>query len=124
MSFLGFGKREDPGLERQRQGIALVSAEFKALQNQLAGLPELKASFASVWEDVPELDEVQAKMPAMADLIGMLQSRAETAKAELANFDESITMIAREVGYGQGLLEKLSVTLLTKQGLVASPDRG
>lgn len=31
-------------------------------------------------------------------------------------------MIGYEVGYGQGLLEKLTVTLMTKQGLAASDN--
>jgi hypothetical protein len=122
MSFLGFGRRVDPGLDRQRQAVAHVSAEFAALEQQLAGLPELKASFASVWEDVPELGEVQTKMSSMRELISLLQSRAAAARSELSNFDEPITMVAREIGYGQGLLENLAVTLVTKRGLAASRE--
>jgi hypothetical protein len=122
MGLLGFGRRADAGLQRQRQAIAQVSAEFANLDERFAGLPELRASFASVWEDAPEVEELGAKMPKMRELIGMFQLRADQAKGELQNFDEPITFLAREIGYGQGLLEKLSVTLLTKQGLAASRD--
>ena len=123
MSFLGFGRREDPGLQRQRQAIAHVSTEFRALEHQFEGLPELKASFASVWEDAPEIDDLAAKLPLMREQVEILQSRADQAKAELPKFDEPITWLAQQIGYGQGLLEKLAVTLVTKQGLAASRER-
>lgn len=120
MSFLGFGRRVDSGLERQRHVLAQIAAEFDTFEHQLAGLSELKASFADVWEDVPQLDDIQAKLPTMRELLGLLQSRAKNATAELPKFDEPLNMIGYEVGYGQGLLEKLTVTLMTKQGLAAS----
>ena len=120
MSFLGFGRRQDPGLERQRQAIAHVSAEFRALEHQFEGLPELKASFASVWEDAPEIDDLGAKLPLMREQLEILQSRVDQARAELPKFDEPITWLAQQIGYGQGLLEKLAVTLVTKQGLANS----
>jgi hypothetical protein len=123
MSFLGFGRRVDPRLERQRHALAQIAAEFDAFEHRLAGLPDLKASFADVWEDVPHLDEVQGKIGAMRELLGVLQSRAKAATAELPNFDEPLNMIGYEVGYGQGLLEQLAVTLVTKQGLAESRER-
>lgn len=122
MGFLGFGRREDPGLERQRQAVAHVSAELEALEHQLGGLPDLQASFASVWEDAAELDDIQAKLPTIREFVGLAHSRVMMATAELPNFDEPLTMIAREIGYGQGLLEKLAVTLMTKQALAASRE--
>jgi hypothetical protein len=124
MSFLGFGRRGDPGLERQRQAIAHVSAEFRALEHQLEGLPELKASFAAVWDDVPQIDDLAAKLPLMREQLQILQNRADQAKAELPKFDEPITWLAQQIGYSQGMLEKLAVALVTKQGLAASRERG
>ena len=124
MSFLRFTPRKDPGLERQRQALTHVATELAALEHQLGGLPELKASFAAVWEDMPQLDELQTRLPTMRELLGLLQARAKQAAAELPNFDEPLKMIAHEIGYGQGLLEKLAVTLMTKQGLAGPPGHG
>jgi hypothetical protein len=123
MSFLEFGRGVNPALERQRHVLAGIAAAFDAFEHELGGLPELKASFADVWEDVPGLDDIQAKLPAMRELLVLLQSRAKAATAELPNFDEPLKMIGYEIGYGQGLLEKLAVTVVTKQGLAASRDR-
>ena len=124
MSFLGFGRGEDPGLQRQRQAIAHVLVEFRALEHRFGGVPELKASFAAVWEEAPEIDDLAAKLALMREQVEILQNRADQAKAELPNFDAPITWLAQQIGYGQGLLEKLAVTLVTKQGLAASRERG
>jgi hypothetical protein len=86
-------------------------------------VPELKASFAAVWEEAPEIDDLRAKLPLMREQVEILQNRADQAKAELPNFDEPITWLAQQIGYSQGLLEKLAVTLATKRGLAASRER-
>ena len=123
MGFRGFGRRTDPNLERQRRGIAHVATEFADLERRFGGLPDLKVSFAGVWEDVPEVEEIRAKLPTMGEMIGLMQSRADIANAELPDLNDALTMLAREIGYGQALLEKLTVTLMTKQGFAASRDR-
>ena len=118
MSLLGFGRPKDPGLERQRQAIKEITVAFEEIENRLASVADLRVSFADVWEEVPQINEAQAKIPSMRELIGLLQLRADQATKELPKFDENIRMLAHEIGYAGGLLEKLVVTLTTKQAMV------
>jgi hypothetical protein len=83
LSFLGFGRRKDPGLERQRQVVKEIGVAFEEIENRFASIADLRASFAGVWQDVPEINEVQAKFPSMRELIRLLQSRADQATKEL-----------------------------------------
>jgi hypothetical protein len=120
LSFLGFGRRKDPGLERQRQALRTITLGFKDMEERLAGIPDLRASFANVWADVAELNEVQAKLPTMRELIGLLQQRADQASRELPKFDDSLDMLAAEIAFADRLLQDLVSTLVTKQAMINS----
>lgn len=120
MSFLGFGRRRDPGLERQRQAMKHVAKAFEELEHRMAGLTDLRVSFAAVWQESAAINEAQAKLPAMRELIGVMQLRADQATKELLKFDDSLTLLAHEIGYAGGLLENLVVTLTTRQAMVNS----
>lgn len=112
--------KKDPGLERQRQAIKHVATAFEELEHRMAGVADLRVSFAAVWEESPAINEAQAKPPAMRDLIGVMQQRADQATKELPKFDEPLTLLAHDIGYAGGLLEKLVVTLTTRQAMVNS----
>ncbi|HEX3236307.1 MAG TPA: hypothetical protein VHR41_19105 [Gemmatimonadales bacterium] len=120
MSFLGFGRRKDPGLERQRQALQVLTPAFKDIEERLAGLADLRVSFAEVWTDVAEINEVQAKVPAMRELLGLMQQRADHATRELPKFDDSVKLLAGEIAYADRLLQDLVATLMTKQAMVKS----
>ena len=120
MSFLGFGRRKDPGLERQREALRTVTLGFRDMEARLAGVPELRASFANVWSEVPDLDEVHAKLPRLRELMGLLQQRAELAIRELTKFDEPLKMVAAEIAFTDRLLQELVSTLVTKQAMINS----
>jgi hypothetical protein len=120
LSFLGFGRRKDPGLERQRQAIKHVATVFQDLEHRMAGVADLRVSFAAVWQEPKAINEAQAKLPAMRELIRLLQLRADQATKELPKFDEPLTLLAHDIGYAGGLLENLVVTLTTRQAMVNS----
>jgi chromosome segregation ATPase len=73
-----------------------------------------------VWADVAELNEVQAKLPTMRELIGLLQQRADQASRELPKFDDSLDMLAAEIAFADRLLQDLVSTLVTKQAMINS----
>jgi hypothetical protein len=120
LSFLGFGRRKDPGLERQRQAIKKIGVAFEDIEHRFASIADLRVSFASVWQEVRAINEAQAKLPAMRELIGLLQLRADQATKELPKFDENIMLLADEIVYADRLLQDLVVTLTTKQAMVNS----
>ena len=123
MSFLGFGRRADPAVDRQKRAINDIAGAFDDLEQRFSTLPDLRRSFANVWQDSTAIQEFQQMLPAMKELIGVLRSRTEQATAHLPKFDEHITMLAAEIERGRALLVDLSVYLVTKQALKNSDQQ-
>ena len=117
MSFLGFGRRADPAVDRQKRAINDIAGAFDDLEQRFSTLPDLRRSFADVWQDSAAIQEFQKKLPVMKELIGLLASRSKQATAHLPKFDENITLLADEIEHGRALLEGLAVSLVTQQAL-------
>jgi hypothetical protein len=88
----------DKKLEQQKAALQECTESLAFLEKRVAHFAHLEAKFADVWpQDGSVPEELRAKAGKIRQLVDLLAQRAESAKRELANFDDVIDLIKGEL---------------------------